>query len=131
MNNTGIELPGAPFLYTMGIIGMTFIGFSAIVMLLRQTSGRKLRPFDALFAHVYMEFGLIVSVGAMLPPLFAPLDVWRLMSGLGQNSDVKTLHFDVCFPPESRHLQCTTRCLLWANSGHCSTDPCIHLRRTY
>jgi hypothetical protein len=51
------------------------IGFSAIVMLLRQSLGRKLRPFDALFAHVYMEFGLIVSVGAMLPPLFA---LWNL-----------------------------------------------------
>ena len=44
MNNTGMELPGAPFLYTMGIIGMTFIGFSAIVMLLRQTSGLALSP---------------------------------------------------------------------------------------
>jgi len=67
MNNTVMELAGAPFLHTMGILGMTFIGFSAIVMLLRQTLGRRLRPFDALFAHVYMEFGLVVSVGAMLP----------------------------------------------------------------
>src|SRR5262245_66178091 len=24
----------------------------------------------------------------------------------------------VCFTPESRHLQCTTPCPLWANSGH-------------
>jgi hypothetical protein len=46
MNNTGMELPGAPFLYTMGILGMTFIGFSAIVMLLRQTLGRKLPGRD-------------------------------------------------------------------------------------
>ena len=87
MNNTVVELAGAPFLHTMGILGMTFIGFSAIVMLLRQTLGRRLRPFDALFAHVYMEFGLVVSVGAMLPPLFAfwnlsQLDVWRLSSAL-------------------------------------------------
>src|SRR5438128_2336194 len=36
------------YLYTMAILGMTFIGFSAIVMLLRQTLGSHLRAFDAL-----------------------------------------------------------------------------------
>src|SRR5262245_21593567 len=25
---------------------------------------------------------------------------------------------DVCFTPESGHVQCTRLCLLWANSGH-------------
>ena len=25
---------------------------------------------------------------------------------------------DVRFAPESRHVQCTTQCPLWANSGH-------------
>jgi len=24
----------------------------------------------------------------------------------------------VCFTPNSRHVQCTSPCLLWANSGH-------------
>jgi hypothetical protein len=81
-----------------------FIGFSAIVMLLRQSLGRKLRPFDALFAHVYMEFGLIVSVGAMLPPLFAlwnlsPLDVWRLSSAL---VGIPLLFLGVTYPARRR-----------------------------
>src|SRR5207247_8552037 len=75
------------YLYTMAILGMTFIGFSAIVMLLRQTLGSHLRAFDALFARVYMEFGLIVSIGAMLPPLLMfwelpPAAVWRVSSSL-------------------------------------------------
>jgi hypothetical protein len=82
-----MELPGTSYLFTVAILGMTFIGFSAIVMLLRQTLGRKLRPFDALFAHVYMEFGLIVSMGAMLPPLLtfwelSPMVAWRMSSAL-------------------------------------------------
>ncbi|THD79193.1 MAG: hypothetical protein E7812_08915 [Phenylobacterium sp.] len=82
-----MELPEVSYLYTVALIGMTFIGFSVIVMLLRQTVGRKLRTFDALFAHVYMEFGLIVTVAALLPPLLVfwglpPALVWRASAGL-------------------------------------------------
>jgi hypothetical protein len=56
-------------------------------MILRQTLGGHLRAFDALFARVYMEFAVIVSMGAMLPPLLMfwelpPGAVWRLSSGL-------------------------------------------------
>jgi hypothetical protein len=59
-----MEMAESGYFYTVAILGMTFIGFSAIVMLLRQTVGLKLRAFDALFAHVHMEFGLIISMGA-------------------------------------------------------------------
>jgi hypothetical protein len=37
----------------------------------------------------------------------------------GSKAELKTLHFDVCFTPESAHVQCTSLCLLWARSGHC------------
>jgi len=82
-----MESQGTSYLYTMAILGMTFMGFSAIVMLLRQTVGGHLRPFDALFARIYMEFALIVSIGAMLPLLLTfwelpTATVWRLSSGL-------------------------------------------------
>jgi len=82
-----MELPGTSYLYTLALLGMTFVGFAAIVMLLRQTLGRHLRAFDVLFARVYMEFAVIVSMGAMLPPLLMlwelPIGaVWRVSSGL-------------------------------------------------
>jgi hypothetical protein len=82
-----MEGTGAAYLYTIAVIGITFIGFSAIVMMLRQTSGRPMERFDILIAHVYMEFGLIVSVGSLLPPLFSfwglrPEMVWRVSSAL-------------------------------------------------
>jgi hypothetical protein len=82
-----MESPGTSYLYTLALLGMTFMGFAAIVMLLRQTLGSHLRPFDTLFARVYMEFAVIVSMGAMLPPLLMFWDlptgaVWRLSSGL-------------------------------------------------
>jgi hypothetical protein len=40
---------------------------------------------------------------------------------------------NVCFAPESGHVQCTSSCLLWANSGHPGhgqTIPHIKLQRT-
>ena len=82
-----MESPGASYLYTIALLGMTFMGFAAIVMLLRQTLGGHVRAFDVLFARVYMEFAVIVVMGAMLPPLLMlwelPIGaVWRLSSGL-------------------------------------------------
>lgn len=82
-----MDISGSAYLYTVAVLGMTFIGFSAIVMMLRQTLGLTLRPFDILIAHVYMEFGLIISVGALLPPLLAawglrPQAVWQVSSAL-------------------------------------------------
>ena len=99
-----MEMAEAGYLYTIAILGMTFIGFSAIVMLLRQAIGLKLRPFDALFAHVYMEFGLIISVGAMLPPLVrfweaGPSMVWQISSAL---VGVPLLLFGLTYPARRR-----------------------------
>jgi hypothetical protein len=82
-----MESPETAYLYTIALLGITFMGFAAIVMLLRQTLGGHLRAFDALFARVYMEFAVIVSMGAMIPPLLMFWElptgaVWRLSSGL-------------------------------------------------
>ena len=82
-----MESPGTSYLYTLALMGMTFMGFAAIVMLLRETLGRHSRRFDVLFARVYMEFAVIVSMGAMLPPLLMLCElpigaVWRVSSGL-------------------------------------------------
>src|SRR5258707_2428156 len=82
-----MESPGTSYLYTLALMGMTFMGSAAIVIALRQAWGRHLRAFDVLFAGVYMEFAVIVSMGAMLPPLLMLWElpvgaVWRLSSGL-------------------------------------------------
>ncbi len=99
-----MEVTGAAYLYTIAVIGITFIGFSAIVMTLRQTSGQSLQRFDILIAHVYMEFGLIVSVGSLLPPLFSfwglgPETIWRVSSVLVGAS---LLLFSLTYPPRRR-----------------------------
>ena len=82
-----MELPGAIYLYTLATLAMTFIGFSAIVMIVRQTLGQKLSRLDVLIARVYMGFGLMISASALLPPLLmtwklSPPTIWRVSSAL-------------------------------------------------
>jgi hypothetical protein len=82
-----MELPGAIYLYTLATLAMTFIGFSAIVMIVRQSLGHKLSHLDVLRARVYMEFGLMISASALLPPLLmtwklSPPTIWHVSSAL-------------------------------------------------
>jgi hypothetical protein len=41
----------------------------------------------------------------------------------GSLADICSAKGHVRFTPESRHSQCTSLCLLWANSGHRTTWP--------
>jgi len=80
-----MESPEFAHLYTLAALAMTFVGFSVIVMVLRQSLGHKLTRFDILLAHVYMEFGLMISAGSLVPPLLmrwelSPSMVWRVSS---------------------------------------------------
>ena len=99
-----MESPATSYLYTIAILGMSFMGFAAVVMLLRETLGSHLRAFDALFARVYMEFGLIATIGALLPPLLMfwelpPAVVWRVSSSL---LGIPLLLFAVTYPARRR-----------------------------
>jgi hypothetical protein len=99
-----MELPEAAYLFTVALLAMTFIGFSAIVMLLRQTLHGKLSRLDLLIAQVYMEFGLMISMGAMLPPLLVFWElphalVWRAAGGL---LAVPVLIFAMTYPLRRR-----------------------------
>jgi cation transport ATPase len=99
-----MDSPTTSYLYTVAIISMSFTGFAAVVMLLRQTLRSRLRVFDALFARVYMEFGLIATIGAMLPPLLMfwelpPAAVWRVSSSI---LGIPLLVFVLTYPARRR-----------------------------
>jgi hypothetical protein len=99
-----MELMGTAHLYTLATLAMTFIGFAAIVMILRQTSGHKLSRLDVLIAHVHMEFGLMISAGALLPPLLMnwevhPAIVWRVSGGL---TAIPILVYALTYPARRR-----------------------------
>ena len=66
-----MDLPASAYLYTLAVMAMTFVGFTAIVMILRQSLGAPLSRFDTLVARFFMVWGFVIAFFAMLPPLLA------------------------------------------------------------
>jgi hypothetical protein len=82
---SNMDLPGSPYLYALAALAMTFAGFSAVAIVLRQTLGRRLSPFHLLVTRLYIESGFWAAAFSMMAPLLAlcelPPDlVWRLSS---------------------------------------------------
>jgi len=75
------------YLYALATIAVTFVGFSTLLIVFRQTIGGKLTPYDVYFVLSFMQSGFLVATGALLPPLIAlyglaPENVWRLASAI-------------------------------------------------
>jgi hypothetical protein len=82
-----MEIQGAAFLYALAAAAMAFIGFSAIVVIIRQTLGAGLSPFQLLLTQVLIEHGFVVFFFSLLPLLLALFgisheSVWRISSGV-------------------------------------------------
>lgn len=82
-----MELQGSAYLYTLATLAMTFAGFCAIVIVLRQTTGSYISGFHLVLMRLYLEAGLFSAAFCMLPPLLAlcgltePM-VWRVSSAI-------------------------------------------------
>lgn len=82
-----MELPGSAYLFTLATLAMTFAGFCAIVIVLRQTIGKELSGFDIVLTRLYLEAGLFSAAFCMFPPLLAACglsatSVWRVSSAV-------------------------------------------------
>jgi len=80
-----MELPGTGYLYTLATVSITFVGFSALLFIYRQTVGGEVTKYDSYFLLSFIQAGFIVTGGALLPPLLAlcdlaPAEAWRLAS---------------------------------------------------
>lgn len=80
-----MDVPGTGFFFTLAGLSMAFVGFSTIVITLRQGAGESLTPLQLLTTTQYLEFGMMAAGFAMLPPLLVlcglPEDiVWRASS---------------------------------------------------
>lgn len=80
-----MELRGAAYLYTLATLSMTFVGFCAIVIVLRQTIGKELSGWHVVLMRLYIESGFWAAAFSMLPPLLAlcglsDAAVWRTAS---------------------------------------------------
>jgi hypothetical protein len=81
-----MELAGSSYLYALATISVTFVGFSALLLVFRQTIGGTTTRYDSYFILAFMRVGFIVVGGCLLPPLLALFGltestVWRASSG--------------------------------------------------
>ena len=81
-----MEIQGAGYLYSLAAAAMAFVGFSAIVVILRQTLGASLSSFQLLLMQLLVEHEFVVVFFSLLPLLLALFEIphemiWRLSSG--------------------------------------------------
>ena len=80
-----MELPGVNYLYALATVSVTFVGFSALLLVFRETIGGKLTGYDSYFTLAFMQAGFLVAAGGLLPQLLAFFEmshatVWRQSS---------------------------------------------------
>jgi hypothetical protein len=66
-----MELKGAPMLYTLAGVMITFAGFSSLFLSLRPATGARLSRLDRYLAKTVMTYIFVLTAGALLPSLFA------------------------------------------------------------
>ena len=66
-----IEMPGSTYLYALAFVAAIFVGFSSVVVVLRQTIGVTLSRFQVLLARTDIELGFIVVALSFLPLLLS------------------------------------------------------------
>jgi hypothetical protein len=59
------------YLYALAGLSVSFVGFSTLVIVFRQSAGGRLSSYDSYFVLSLMQAGFIVTAGALLPPLIA------------------------------------------------------------
>ena len=64
-----MDLPGAGYFYTLAQVGITFAGFAALLMGLRQMRGASMSKFHLWVSRAYVQSGLVTAMNAMLAPL--------------------------------------------------------------
>jgi hypothetical protein len=82
-----MELPNSAYLYTLALIAVGFVGFSAIVLILRQSAGSTLSSLDTIVARLFMTRGFMITYLSILPILLAAFEisqsaVWRISSAI-------------------------------------------------
>src|SRR6266550_1494721 len=75
-----MDLPGASYFYTLAQVGITFAGFAAILMTLRQMRGASLSKFHLWVAQSYVTSGMVTAMNALLSPLLFGLGLSERMT---------------------------------------------------
>src|SRR3979409_437311 len=81
-----MDLPGAGYFYTLAQVGITFAGFAAILMTIRQMRGVSMSKVPLWVARSYVQSGMVTAMNALLAPLLFGLGLsermtWQVASG--------------------------------------------------
>lgn len=82
-----MEPSGSTYLYALAAVSITFIGFSALLVIFRQARGDAVTGYEGYFVLSFVQPGLIVTGGCLLPPVLGlygtpAAAVWRACSVL-------------------------------------------------
>jgi hypothetical protein len=99
-----MALEGSGYLYSLAAIAITFVGFSALVVVLRQTYGGALSSLEIFITRVFIQLGFIVAASAMVPNLLSLFPVphrviWQVSSAAAA---VPASVFAVTYPARRR-----------------------------
>jgi len=77
-----MELPEAGYLYALATISITYAGFAALAIILRQAIGGKPSDLDAFFIRNVLVRSFMIAGFSILPPLLAMFKlpqstIWR------------------------------------------------------
>ena len=61
-----MDLTGASYFYTLAQVGITFAGFAAILMTIRQMRGVSMSKFHLWVARSYVQSGMVTAMNALL-----------------------------------------------------------------
>jgi hypothetical protein len=101
-----MEVKGATFLYALAGLMITFAGFSALLLGLRQAAGARLSLLDRYLARTVMTYIFVLTAAALLPPLFALFGIqetliWRVSAVLFA---LPMLSLQVTYPSRRRKV---------------------------
>jgi hypothetical protein len=101
-----MEVKGATLLYALAGMMITFAGFSALLLFLRQAAGARVSLLDRYLTRTIMTYVFVLTAGALLPALFALYDIqemwiWR---GSGVLFGLPMLALQVTYPLRRRKL---------------------------
>jgi len=66
-----MEVKGAALLYTLATLSVTFAGFAALLLMLRQSAGASLSALDRFLARTIVGHYFWLAAGAVFPAVFA------------------------------------------------------------
>lgn len=80
-----MELKGTSFLYTLATLMVTFAGFSALLLIIRQAVGARLSALDRFLTRTIVGHLLVLTAGALIPVLLNFYEipealVWKVSS---------------------------------------------------